>query len=66
MFDVFITYQARLRPDRNAIVTPGGSLTFGELDVMINRFARALTEVGIPEDAIVAVRVGNTVTQADA
>ena len=62
MFDVFITYQARLQPDRNAVVTPGGSLTFGELDVMINRFARALAEVGIPGNAIVAVRVGNAVT----
>lgn len=62
MFDAFITYHVRQLPERNAIVTPGGSLTFAELDAMVNRFARAPAELGVSPDAVVAVQLANPVT----
>lgn len=62
VFDAFIAYHARQQPERNAIVVPGGSLTFAELDTMVDRFTRALGELGVEQDAVVSVRFANPVT----
>jgi acyl-CoA synthetase (AMP-forming)/AMP-acid ligase II len=61
-FDAFIAYQARLQPGAVAVATPSGSLSFAELDAMVNRFAAALTPLGLSDRAICAVQFGNAVT----
>lgn len=47
--------QAALRPDATALITPDGTLGFGELDRAANRVARALRARGVSRGGDVAV-----------
>lgn len=50
-----IEEQARLRPDHIAVKAENGSLTYGELNRLANRGARAIAAAGGGRDRIVAV-----------
>jgi 2,3-dihydroxybenzoate-AMP ligase len=62
MFDAYIAYQARQQPGAIAVATPAATMSFAELDAMVNRFARALSRIGLPADGIVAVQFANPIT----
>ena len=56
--DLFIK-QARIAPGNTAVAAENGSLSFGELDRLSDRLARALAEAeGVQPDEFVAVRMG--------
>ena len=51
--------QARLHPEKTAVVAENGSLSYAELDRLSDRLAAALVErEAIPPDAFIAVRMG--------
>ena len=54
-----ITHNARLSPDKEAIVWENVRLTYGELDRLSNRVANALTEMGIGHGDKVALNCTN-------
>src|SRR3954469_21304338 len=62
MFAAFVTYHAVHHPNRSAVITPRGAMTFSELDAMVTRFARAFDAMNLPADSIAAVRFANPVT----
>ena len=62
-FDTFISYQARQQPTGSAVITPTGSMSFAELDMMVNRFAGAIAALDIAPGTICAVQIDNPITQ---
>ncbi len=55
-----IEEQATLHPDRVALVSPGGEITYGELNRRANRLARCLQQqYGVGRDEVVGVRLVN-------
>jgi long-chain acyl-CoA synthetase len=54
-----LTRTASRFPDRPALVFMGTVITYGELDKLVNRFARALTRLGVKKDDKVAVILPN-------
>ena len=49
--------QAAGQPDRTAVRTSGGSLTYGELNARANRLARHLRDLGVQSDRLVGVHL---------
>ncbi len=52
-----ITYQARLEPERLAIVVGETSVTFGMLEAAVQSSCRALAAIGLPPGSVVAIGV---------
>jgi long-chain acyl-CoA synthetase len=50
---------ARSYPDRLAIIYLGKKITYRQLESMVNRFARALTDIGVGEEDNVAMLLPN-------
>jgi long-chain acyl-CoA synthetase len=56
---MLLAYWARLRPDKPAIISPGGHRTFGELNARCNQLARALRRRGLGAGDAVSLICGN-------
>ena len=50
-----LAFQARVQPDAEWLVEEGRSLTFGEADVLVNRYANALAALGVTPGKVVAM-----------
>jgi acyl-coenzyme A synthetase/AMP-(fatty) acid ligase len=59
MYDRWISFWAKRRPDHIAVVVPAGSVRYGEFDQLINKAARRLQDLGLPEGSRVAVKVAD-------
>jgi long-chain acyl-CoA synthetase len=57
----FLSQAANRFPDKMALLFQGYSLTFRELDDMVNRFAKALSEQGIQKGDRVAILLPNLI-----
>ncbi|WP_395397393.1 MupA/Atu3671 family FMN-dependent luciferase-like monooxygenase [Novosphingobium sp. BL-8A] len=53
--------QAALTPDRVAVTASGAALTYGELDALSNRIARALVARGVGPEVIVGLHLSRSV-----
>ena len=62
MFDAFVAYHARQRPEQPAIVTSAGGVTFAELDGTVGRFAQAVASIGLATNQPVSLSFANPVT----
>jgi acyl-coenzyme A synthetase/AMP-(fatty) acid ligase len=61
MFDAFVTFQARLQPRALAIIAPGRTATYAELEADVNRFALGLRGLGVtPASGVVSIQLANT------
>ena len=56
---MLITFTASRAPDRLAVVSERGTLTYGELNARANRLARALRGAGLSEGDAVALLCSN-------
>ncbi len=57
----FLSESAQRFPDKTALIFQGYTMTFGELDDMVNRFARALVDKGIEKGDRVAILLPNLI-----
>ena len=56
MFDAFVAFQARLQPRAMAVLSSTRQATYAELDADVNRFANALTSLGVtPSDGVISI-----------
>lgn len=56
-----VEHQAAIHPERIAVRTTGGSVTYGELDARANRLARHLRDLGVGADRLVGVHVHRSI-----
>lgn len=60
MFDSYVTFQARLRPNALAVMAPQRWATYAELEKDIDRLATGLRGLGLtPASGVVAIQVGD-------
>lgn len=59
MFDEFISFQARLRPEALALIMPARAVTFADFDRDITRVAAALGDMRVEPDEAVAVAIAD-------
>ncbi len=59
MYDEWISYWAKLRPDHVAVVLPNGTVGYADFDAQINKVAARLQALGIQPNKRVAVQQPN-------
>ncbi len=57
--------QSARSPEATALITPGRSWTYGELDARSNRLARKLVEIGVKPESLVGLCVDRSLAMAE-
>jgi acyl-CoA synthetase (AMP-forming)/AMP-acid ligase II len=65
MYDAFVAFHARMRPRAVAVITPQRRVTYAEFDADVNRYAAALTALGVgPDRGVVGLDIAQSYRHA--